>query len=163
VAGGAERFEQAARAAGRRPEIRRFEQGTRTAVDAAAAIGCEIGQIVKSLVFVGDGTPFLALTSGSNQADPGRLATLLGARRVRKATADEVRDATGYPIGSTPPFGHTRRQRVLIDRDLMRHPVVWAAAGAPDAVFPISPEDLERTSDGEVADFRRESRGSGRQ
>jgi prolyl-tRNA editing enzyme YbaK/EbsC (Cys-tRNA(Pro) deacylase) len=155
VAGGAERFERAARAVGLRPAIRRFEQGTRTAAEAAAAVGCELGQIVKSLVFVADGTPFLALTSGSNLADPERLAGVLDARRVRKATAQEVRDATGYPIGSTPPFGHLRRLRVVLDQDLLRYRELWAAAGAPDAVFPISPEDLERTSGGEVADFRR--------
>jgi prolyl-tRNA editing enzyme YbaK/EbsC (Cys-tRNA(Pro) deacylase) len=113
-----ERFEEAARAAGLALEIRRFPQGTKTAADAARAIGCDIGQIVKSLVFVADGRPFLALTSGSNRADPGRLAKLLGSAQVRRATAEEAREATGYAIGGTPPFGHPGSLRVLVDRDL---------------------------------------------
>src|SRR2546421_2644372 len=86
--------------------VKQFPQGTRTAVDAARAVGCELGQIVKSLVFVADGEPFLALTSGSNRADLERLAATLGARDVRPASADEARAATGYAIGGTPPFGH---------------------------------------------------------
>jgi prolyl-tRNA editing enzyme YbaK/EbsC (Cys-tRNA(Pro) deacylase) len=155
VAGAAERFEQAARAAGSAVAIRRFPEGTRTAVDAAAAVGCDVGQIVKSLVFVGDSGAFLALTSGSNRADPDRLARLLGGTAtVRKATAEEAREATGFAIGGTPPFGHPRRLRVFVDRDLMAHPVLWAAAGTPDAVFPVSPEDLLRLSGGQVADLK---------
>jgi prolyl-tRNA editing enzyme YbaK/EbsC (Cys-tRNA(Pro) deacylase) len=117
-------------------------------------VGCEVGQIVKSLVFVADGRPFLALTSGANRADPDRLAAILGAAAVRRATPEEAREATGFAIGGTPPFGHPRPLRVVVDRDLLGHDVLWAAAGTPDAVFPLTPEQLVRTSGGEVADFR---------
>ena len=137
-----DRFGSAAAALGLTLEIHRFPQGTRTAVDAARAVGCELGQIVKSLVFVADGEPFLALTSGSNRADLERLAATLGARDVRPASADEARAATGYAIGGTPPFGHPTPLRVLVDRDLLGHDVVWAAAGTSDSVFPIPPQDL---------------------
>ena len=147
------RFEAAARDTGLSLEVRRFPQGTRTAADAAQAIGCEVGQIVKSLVFVADGRPFLALTSGANQADPAALAALLGADQARRANADEVRDATGFAIGGTPPFGHARPLVVLIDRDLTAFDEVWAAAGTPDSVFSLSPDDLVRASGGRVEDF----------
>jgi prolyl-tRNA editing enzyme YbaK/EbsC (Cys-tRNA(Pro) deacylase) len=149
-----ERFEEAARAAGMSLQIRRFPQGTKTAGDAAGAIGCEIGQIVKSLVFMADGRPFLALTSGANRADPSRLARLLGSEEVRKANPEEAREATGYAIGGTPPFGHPRRLRVVLDRDLLTYEVVWAAAGTPDSVFPLTPEDLLETTEAEIADFK---------
>jgi len=149
-----ERFASAAAALGLSLEIRRFPQGTRTAVDAARAVGCELGQIVKSLVFVADGEPFLALTSGSNRADPERLASVLGAREVGPASADEARAATGYAIGGTPPFGHPAPLRVLVDRDLLGYDVVWAAAGTPDSVFPISPQDLVLVSGAEPVDLR---------
>lgn len=151
-----QRFEVAATAAGLSLEIRRFPQGTKTAADAALAIGCEIGQIVKSLVFMADGRPFLALTSGSNRADQSRLAALLGSEEVRRASPEEAREATGYAIGGTPPFGHSRRLAVLIDRDLLSYDLVWAAAGTPDSVFPITPVELLRTTSGQVADFKDE-------
>jgi prolyl-tRNA editing enzyme YbaK/EbsC (Cys-tRNA(Pro) deacylase) len=154
VAGAIERFEQAAAGLGLSPEVRRFPQGTRTASDAAAAIGCEVGQIVKSLVFMADGEPILALTSGANRADPGRLAELAGATEVRRADAEQVRAATGFAIGGTPPFGHRWRLRVLVDRDLLQHEVLWAAAGTPDSVFPITPEELLRMTGGRVEDFK---------
>jgi prolyl-tRNA editing enzyme YbaK/EbsC (Cys-tRNA(Pro) deacylase) len=153
---GAERFEQAVRAAGLSVEIRRFPSGTRTAADAARAVGCDIGQIVKSLVFVADGSALVALTSGENRADPGRLAALLGADEVRRATADEARDATGFAIGGTPPFGHPRPLRVFVDADLLRFDVLWAAAGMPDSVFPITPAELVAAAGGAVADFKEE-------
>ena len=153
MAKGTERFEQAAREAGLSPDVRRFPEGTRTAEAAARAVGCEIGQIVKSLVFMAGEEPFLALTSGSNRADVGRLAALVG-RKVRRATPEEARGATGFAIGGTAPFGHPARLRVLIDRDLLAYPEVWAAAGAPDAVFSITPTDLVRASGGVWADFR---------
>lgn len=151
-----ERFEEAAAAAGRSLSIMRFPQGTKTAADAARAIGCEIGQIVKSLVFMADGRPFLALTSGSNRADPQRLAELLGSKEVRRANPEEAREATGYGIGGTPPFGHPRGLNVLVDRDLLSYQVVWAAAGTPDSVFPFPPDDLLHTAKGQVADFKEE-------
>jgi prolyl-tRNA editing enzyme YbaK/EbsC (Cys-tRNA(Pro) deacylase) len=148
VAGALERFEQAARGAGLSLEIRRFPSGTRTAIDAARAIGCDVGQIVKSLVFMADGEPFLALTSGSNLADQFRLAPLLG------ATANEAREATGFSIGGTPPIGHPRPLVALVDRDLLGYEIVWAAAGTPDTVFAITPERLMAVTGGRMADFK---------
>lgn len=152
--GALERFEAAARNRGLSLRIRQFPAGTKTAADAARAIGCEVAQIVKSVVLVADGTPFVALTSGANRADTGRLAELLGAREVRKATAEEAREATGFAIGGTPPFGHPRPLRVLIDRDLLSYQEVWAAAGTPMSVFPIPPEVLQEASGAELADLK---------
>jgi prolyl-tRNA editing enzyme YbaK/EbsC (Cys-tRNA(Pro) deacylase) len=149
-----ERFEREARDRGLSLEIRQFPDGTRTAEAAARAVGCEVGQIVKSLVFVGDGTPFVALTSGANRADTARLAEGLGVAEVRRATPDEARDATGFAIGGTPPFGYPRPVRVLMDRDLLGYGVLWAAAGTPQAVFPIGPDDLLRASAAQPADFK---------
>ena len=149
-----ERFLEAARELGLEPDVRRFPEGTRTAQDAARAIGCDVAQIVKSLVFMANDGPFLALTSGANRADPAKLARELGANGVRRANADEVREATGYAIGGTPPFGHPRRLRVLVDRDLMTHEVLWAAAGRPDTVFPIGARTLLEASGGRVADVK---------
>lgn len=133
-------------------EVRRYPAGTRTAADAATAIGCHVGQIVKSLVFVADDRPVLVLTSGSNRVDPDRVASLLGADAVTKADADVVRAATGFAIGGTPPFGHPAALPTLVDRDLLAHEQVWAAAGSPDSVFPLDPDDLLARSGGTVAD-----------
>ena len=134
------------------PEILRFPDGTRTAVQAAAAVGCELGQIVKSLVFLCDGEAVLALTSGSNRVDTKRLGTLLGGK-ITRADADGVREATGYAIGGTPPFGHARPLRAVVDRALLAYDTVWAAAGTPDTVFELTPGALVRASGAEVADF----------
>lgn len=134
-------------------ELREFAAGTRTAADAAAAIGCSVSQIVKSLVFIADGVPVLALTSGRNRVDEGRLAVALGATEVRKADADEVRQATGYAIGGTPPFGHRTQLRVVCDRDLAAFDEVWAAAGTPATVFAIDPATLLRVTEAPVVDL----------
>jgi len=112
-----------------------------------------VGQIVKSLVFVAGSEPVLALTAGGNRVDPAKLAALCGAADPRKATADEVRAATGYAIGGTPPFGHPTRLRCFADPDLMGFDRVWAAAGTPDSVFPIAPEELARVAGALVAPF----------
>ncbi|MGH2547728.1 MAG: YbaK/EbsC family protein [Actinomycetota bacterium] len=149
-----ERFLASAEDLGLTLEVREFPKGTRTAVDAARAIGCDVGQIVKSLVFVAGTEPFLALTSGPNRADTARLSELLGGVPVRRADPEEARGATGFAIGGTPPFGHPRRLRVLCDRDLLGYKEVWAAAGTPNAVFRIGPEDLLRASGAEPADFK---------
>ena len=149
-----ERFLAEASALGLSPEVREFPEGTKTAVDAARAIGCEVSQIVKSLVFVAGTEPFLALTSGPNRADEKRLSELMGGRPVRRADANEARSATGFAIGGTPPFGHSRPLRVFCDRDLLLHREVWAAAGTPNTVFPITPEDLLRVSGAEPADLK---------
>jgi prolyl-tRNA editing enzyme YbaK/EbsC (Cys-tRNA(Pro) deacylase) len=147
------RFLHEARAAGLSPEVTEFPQGTKTAEDAARAIGCQVGQIVKSLVFVAGTEPFIALTSGANRADTDSLATLMGGRPVRRAGPEEARTATGFAIGGTPPFGHPRTLRVLCDRDLLGYEVVWAAAGTPHSVFPIRPPELLRVTGAEPADF----------
>ena len=147
------RVVEAAAPAGLRLEVRRFPEGTRTAVDAARAVGCEVAQIVKSLVFVADGRPVVALVSGANRVDLDKLGTAVGAREVRRADGEEVRSLTGFAIGGVPPFGHATPARVVVDRDLAGHAEVWAAAGLPDAVFPIRPDDLVRASAGSFADL----------
>lgn len=154
MAGAVERFLEVARARGLSLAVREFPEGTKTAVDAARAVGCEVGQIVKSLVFVADGEPFVALTSGPNRADTGRLGRILGAREVRRATPEEAREATGFAIGGTPPFGYPRPLTVLVDRDLLAHELLWAAAGTPRAVFPIAPHDLVTASGGWPEHFK---------
>ncbi len=151
-AAGESRFEAWVRQAGLEVEVRRFPEGTRTAEDAARAIGCEVAQIVKSLVFLVDGTPVVALVSGANRLDAGKLAALAGGA-VSRASAEEARAATGYAIGGVPPFGHATPLRVWMDRDLERFEVVWAAAGRPDAVFAISPGRLRELSGAVVGDL----------
>jgi prolyl-tRNA editing enzyme YbaK/EbsC (Cys-tRNA(Pro) deacylase) len=126
-------------------EVRGYPAGTRTAEDAARAIGCEVAQIVKSLVFLAGPQPVVALVSGANRLDVRRLEALTGAR-VTRADAERARQATGYAIGGVPPFGHAARLPVYMDRDLARFDVVWAAAGRPDAVFPIAPGRLAELS-----------------
>ena len=133
--------------------VKQFPASTRTAADAAAAIGCEVGQIVKSLVFVAAGRPVVALVSGSNRLDEGRLAAVAGAP-VAKADAQTARGATGYSIGGVPPFGHATLVPVFMDRDLLAHGVVWAAAGRPDSVFEIAPQRLAELSLAQVADLK---------
>ncbi|HSP07973.1 MAG TPA: YbaK/EbsC family protein [Candidatus Dormibacteraeota bacterium] len=134
-------------------EVRQFPQGTRTAADAARAVGCDVGQIVKSLVFVAAGQPVVALVSGANRLDEKRLGAVAG-EPVAKADADTARVATGYSIGGVPPFGHATEVRVFMDRDLMAHRVVWAAAGRPDSVFDIDPQRLRELSGATVADLK---------
>lgn len=148
-----ERFATAARQRGLELEVRRWPEGTRTAEDAAAAVGCDVSQIVKSLVFVADGTPVVALTSGANRVDVVKLARAVDADGARKADADEVRDATGYAIGGTPPFGYPGPLPVVMDEDLLDHEVVWAAAGTPETVFSVDPARLREASDATVADI----------
>ena len=133
-------------------EVRTFPDGTRTAEQAAAAVGVEVGQIVKSLVFVrpDSGRPLLVLTSGANRVDEARVGDLVG-ERIERAGADEVRTATGFSIGGVPPVGHGLPLEVVVDEDLLQYAVVWAAAGTPHDVFCITPDDLVRVTDGRVA------------
>jgi len=142
----------AARQLGLELDIREYPAGTRTAADAARAIGCSVDQIVKSLVFIADKEPILVLTSGANRVDVVKVAKQTGTTDVRKADAEEVRAATGYAIGGTPPFGHPRRLAILVDPHLTTFEVLWAAAGTPRHVFPISADDLLRATGGMVAD-----------
>lgn len=132
--------------------IERFPAGTRTAQQAADAIGCALGAICKSLVFMADQRPVLVLTSGANRVDEAALAALLGAEAVRQATAKECRAATGSPIGGTPPFGYPEPLPVLLDRDLLAYDEVWAAAGLPDAVFALPPGPLVEVTAARVVD-----------
>jgi prolyl-tRNA editing enzyme YbaK/EbsC (Cys-tRNA(Pro) deacylase) len=122
--------------AGLEVEIREFPAGTRTAADAAAAVGCEVAQICKSLVFRVDGDrPLLVIASGANRVDEARFG-------ARKADAAYVREQTGYAIGGVPPVGHVRPIETVLDEDLLAHDVVWAAAGTPTAVFAVDPRRL---------------------
>lgn len=135
-------------------DIRRFPDQTRTAQEAAAAIGCELSQICKSLIFAADGVPVLVLMDGSSRVDLELVRRELGAEKVTRAKADIVREATGYAIGGVPPFGHVTKTRVLADRSLLGHDVVWAAAGTPYAVFPMAPKDLIAHANGTLVDVR---------
>ncbi|MGW9023670.1 YbaK/EbsC family protein [Streptomyces sp. NPDC055722] len=137
--------------------IRRFPDATRTAAEAAAAIGCELGQICKSLIFTADGSPVLVLMDGASRVDLERVREVLGAAEVTRARADLVRETTGYAIGGVPPFGHRTKTRVLADRSLLDHDTVWAAAGNPHAVFPMNPEALIAHAGGTVVDVREQS------
>lgn len=148
-----ERVNAAARDAGLEIAVTRFPESTRTAEEAARAIGCEVAQIVKSLVFMADEQPVLALVSGANRVDMGRLAAAAGTTEVRRATGDEARAASGYAIGGVPPFGHAQALTVLVDPGLLGHDVLWAAAGLPDAVFAVAPGDLVRASRGRVVEL----------
>jgi prolyl-tRNA editing enzyme YbaK/EbsC (Cys-tRNA(Pro) deacylase) len=137
-------------------DIRVFDESTHTAAEAAAAVGADIGQIVKSLVFVApndaDGLdPILCLVSGPNRVDLARLAAVTGEKDVRRATAREANELTGFSIGGIPPIGHSQPIRVVMDPDLGRYPVVWAAAGTPTAVFPVSPATLRTLANATVA------------
>lgn len=136
-----------------RVSVRSFPEGTRTAAEAARAVGCELGQIVKSLVFVAAGRPTVALVSGTNRLDETKLGGLAGLP-VTKADAETARAATGYAIGGVPPFGHATEVPVFMDADLLRFDVVWAAAGRPDSVFEITPSRLRELSRATVADLR---------
>ena len=141
-----DRFMEAARVQDLHPQVRRFPEGTKTAADAARAIGCDVGQIVKSLVFMADDRPVLALTSGANRVALAALAAACGAQDVRRATPGEAREATGFAVGGTPPFGHVQAVRTFMDEDLLSLEEVWAAAGTPDSVFPLTPAELLRVS-----------------
>ena len=133
----------------------RFPEGTKTAADAATAIGCDVGQIVKSLIFGVDGEIVLAYVSGANQLDESKLATAAGGTSCARVDADVVRGATGFPIGGVPPFGHATPLPVFVDPDLLVYDVVWAAAGTWNDVFSLSPTDLVRASGGVITDLRR--------
>lgn len=125
-------------------QVHVFPEGTKTADDAAAAIGCPVAAIVKSLVFVVGDEPVVALVPGDLRLDTDKLSAAAGGGEVRRASLDEVRDATGYVAGGTPPFGHATPLRVFADPALKRNEPVWAAAGTPTSVFPISIADLDR-------------------
>lgn len=151
----AQRVVEAAAGLGLALDVREFPDGTRTADDAARAIGVAVGQIVKSLVFLADGSPVLALVSGANQLDEAKLARAAGATTTGRATADQVRQVTGYPVGGVPPFGHATDLPTFVDEDLLAHDEVWAAAGTPHLNFAVSSAELVRVTGGAVCDLRR--------
>lgn len=140
------RLVQIASEQGLQMEVSEFPDGTKTATDAAAAIGCDVAAIVKSLVFVVDGEPVVALVPGDRRLDTDALGRIAGGTHVERASLETVREATGYIAGGTPPFGHAADLRVFADEELRRHDPVWAAGGTPSTVFPITLEDLDRVS-----------------
>ncbi len=143
-------------------EPRSYPQGAKTAQDAADAIGVQVGQIVKSLIFGvaingadNDLELVLAYVSGANLLDEKKLAAAAGAAECVRVDADAVRVATGFPIGGVPPFGHDTPLRIFIDPDLLQYDEVWAAAGTWNDVFPIGPSELAAASGGGVTDLKR--------
>jgi len=149
------RVMEAARERGLEITTKRFPEGTKTAADAAAAIGVTVGQIVKSLVFGVDSEIVMALVSGSNQLDEKKLAAAAGGAKCSRVDADAVRAATGYPIGGVPPFGHSTQLRVFVDPDLLQYDEVWAAAGTWNDNFGAAPADIVRVAGGVVTDLKR--------
>jgi len=146
------RVQAALSAAGLDARVVMTGQTARTAEDAAVAVGVEVGQIVKSLVFLAGDEPVLALVSGANRLDAAKLQAVCDGA-VRRADADRVRAATGYAIGGIPPLGHATPLPIYCDRDLLRFDVVWAAAGTPHAVFPVAPDALVRATGAVVVDL----------
>ena len=144
----------AARDAGLEITTRRFPEGTKTAAAAATAIGVTVGQIVKSLVFGVDNEIVMALVSGSNKLDEKKLALAAGGAKCARVDADAVREATGYPIGGVPPFGHSTQLRVFVDPDLLQYDEVWAAAGTLNDNFGAAPADIVRVAGGVVTDLK---------
>ncbi|MDX3387682.1 YbaK/EbsC family protein [Streptomyces niveiscabiei] len=135
-------------------QVRTYPEGARTAVEAAEAVGCALGQICKSLIFAADGVPVLVLMDGASRVDVAAVSEVLGVAKVARADAKVVREVTGYAIGGVPPFGHRTRTRVLADRGLLAHDEVWAAAGNPHAVFPMAPKELVRHAQATLVDVR---------
>ena len=138
-------------------DVREFPESTRTSADAAAAIGCALGQIAKSLVFRSrqSGRPILVIASGTNRVDEKKIARLVG-EKTGRADAGFVREKTGFAIGGVPPVGHAEPPITLIDEDLLEFSEVWAAAGTPNAVFRLAPGDLARMTGGRTADVKQE-------
>ena len=149
------RVVEAARVAGLEIRTKQFPEGTKTAQDAANAIGVPVGAIVKSLVFGVDDEVVMALVSGSNQLDEKKLAAAAGGAKCSRVDADAVRAATGFPIGGVPPLGLETKLRIFMDPDLLQYDEVWAAAGTWNDVFPIDPRVLQRVTSGEVVELRR--------
>lgn len=153
TASSVERVRAALRAAGHPDTITQFPAGTRTAADAAAAVGCTVAQIAKSIVFRAGDRPALIITSGANRVDARRAEAALGVNLVR-ADADWVRAATGFAIGGVSPVGHLTAPLLLIDEDLLALDPIWAAAGSPSHVFRTSAAELRRMTGAEAAVVR---------
>ena len=151
----AQRVQDALRAQGFINEVMEHEQTTRTARDAAAALGCTVGQIVKSLVFRAavSGRGVLVEASGVNRVNEARLAGYVG-EPLERADPDFVRETTGYAIGGIPPLGHRAAMLTFIDQDLLQYTEIWAAAGTPNAIFRLTPDELVRMTGGQVVEIK---------
>lgn len=143
-------LEAAAEAHGIEPDVHEFDAGTKTAADAAEAIGCDVAQIASSIVMVADGEVIVVVTSGANRVAEDRIAAHLDADSVRMAEPAETKEATGWSIGGVPPICHENDLPVLFDETLLDQDTVWAAAGTPEAVWPADPEDIVELSDATV-------------
>jgi prolyl-tRNA editing enzyme YbaK/EbsC (Cys-tRNA(Pro) deacylase) len=152
-----ERVASFLRATGAEARIEEFDVGTPTAEAAADAIGCTLGQIVKSLVLICDGAPVVVLVPGDRRADSGKVAALAGARRATIASPTEVVAATGFEPGGVPPFPLERVSVVLVERTLVRYPIVWAGAGSERHMLALSPRELVRLARGRLEDVVQES------
>lgn len=153
MATGPERVQEALDALGLEAQVVRLPDSTRTAPEAARAVGCEVGAIAKSLLFMADSKPLLVICGGDRRVDTARVAAAVGAQQVEMAPASEVRRVTGYAIGGVPPIGHSERLRTLMDKDLLRWPVVFAAAGAHDSLFSVDPQRLAQVSGAQVVEI----------
>jgi len=151
----ARRVQEALDAAGLALTVRQFPASTRTSAEAAAAVGCDVAQIAKSLLFRArdSGRAVMIIASGANRVDEKKVAALLG-EKIERATPDFVREKSGYAIGGVPPVGHLEPPLVLLDEDLFALEVIWAAAGTPNAVFQLTPAELQRLTGGQVAAVR---------
>ena len=152
----AQKVADAAQTLGLDITIQEFEAGSRTAEDAANAVGCPVAKIVKSLLFMVNGQPTMALVSGANRLDEKKLAAAckVGKKKVKRSNAETARDITGFAIGGVPPFGHKNKLPTYIDQDFLQFDIIWAAGGTPNAVFAITPEDLIKATEGMVADLK---------
>lgn len=151
--GSVERVRAALVAAGHADSIEAFPEGTRSAAEAAAAVGCQVAQIAKSIIFRAGERAVLVIASGANRVDMGKVAAATGFH-VKRADGNWVRDITGFAIGGVAPLGHLAPPVVLVDADLLAYDRVWAAAGSPMHVFATTPSELLRISGGTVADVK---------
>lgn len=153
MASGPERVQAALNSAGVEANVMRLPESTRTAPEAARAAGCDVGAIAKSLLFLADGEPVLVICAGDRRVDTAKVSALVGASTVKMAPAEEVRRVTGFAIGGVPPLGHTTEVPILMDESLLRWPLIYAAAGAHDAIFPVEPNLLLRVSRARLVDI----------
>ncbi len=153
MASGPERVQAALDKHGIETKVVRLPDSTRTAPEAAKAAGCDVGAIAKSLLFLADGEPLLVICGGDRRVDTERVAGLVGASTVKMAPAEEVRRITGFAIGGVPPLGHATPVPILMDSSLLKWPVIYAAAGAHDALFPIDPNTLASVTGARVEDI----------
>jgi prolyl-tRNA editing enzyme YbaK/EbsC (Cys-tRNA(Pro) deacylase) len=154
----AQRVQDALSACGVELQVVEMPGSTRTSADAAAAVGGSVGQIAKSLIFKGKTSerPLLVIASGSNRVDEKKIAALFG-EKIEKPDADFVRARTGFVIGGVPPLGHTEPLTTLIDADLFQYSEIWGAAGTPNAVFRLTPQQLAEITGGDVVDVKRDA------